>query len=125
VATRKRLQGLSLTALRAFEAAARHSSFKDAGVELGVTLSAVSLSVKMLEAQLGVALFERRAPAGLALTKAGSLLARVLRSAFDDIEGGLSTLKKNAPLTVGRLKDRASSSTAATSRPSRRSSRER
>ncbi|MCH8885808.1 MAG: LysR family transcriptional regulator, partial [SAR324 cluster bacterium] len=42
----------SLNALRAFEAAARHLSFKEAGRELFVTPGAVSQQVKALEKEL-------------------------------------------------------------------------
>lgn len=48
-----------LTALQSFETAARHGSFTRAAVELNLTQSAVSRQIKDLEAQLGVALFER------------------------------------------------------------------
>ncbi|QZX82006.1 LysR substrate-binding domain-containing protein [Metapseudomonas otitidis] len=49
----------SLTALRTFEAAARHAHFGRAAQELCVTDSAVSHQIRQLEEQLGVALFER------------------------------------------------------------------
>src|ERR1700752_4899023 len=45
--------------LRAFEAAARHLSFKLAAHELHVTPGAVGQQVKALEDRLGVRLFER------------------------------------------------------------------
>jgi LysR family glycine cleavage system transcriptional activator len=48
-----------LNALRAFEAAGRLGSFKDAAAELHVTQGAVSQSVRLLEDWLGAALFER------------------------------------------------------------------
>jgi hypothetical protein len=48
-----------LNALRAFEAAARHLSFKLAAQELHVTPGAVGQQVKALENRLGVRLFER------------------------------------------------------------------
>lgn len=48
-----------LNALRAFEAAARHLSFKLAAHELHVTPAAVGQQVKALEARLGVRLFDR------------------------------------------------------------------
>jgi LysR family glycine cleavage system transcriptional activator len=48
-----------LNALRAFEAAARHLSFKLAAHELHVTPAAVGQQVKALEERLGVRLFER------------------------------------------------------------------
>jgi LysR family transcriptional regulator, glycine cleavage system transcriptional activator len=59
-----------LNGLRAFEAAARHMSFKRAADELCVTPGAVSQQVKALEATLGVRLF-RRLPRGLLLTALG------------------------------------------------------
>lgn len=63
----------SLDLLKGFEAAARLLSFTLAGEELHLTQSAVSRQIKELEAQLGVALFERR-PRALALTDAGRTL---------------------------------------------------
>jgi LysR family glycine cleavage system transcriptional activator len=50
-----------LAALRAFEAAARHLSFKRAAAELHVTPTAISHQVRLLEDSLGLRLFERRA----------------------------------------------------------------
>ncbi|MEL0437260.1 LysR family transcriptional regulator [Phycobacter sp. K97] len=54
---------LPLTALRAFEAAARLGSFAAAAEELGVTPGAVSAQVKSLEDSIGAPLFHRRARA--------------------------------------------------------------
>ena len=48
-----------ILSLQSFEAAARHGSFTRAAEELNLTQSAVSRQIKDLEAQLGVALFER------------------------------------------------------------------
>ena len=59
-----------LDLLVGFESAARHLSFTKAGEELYLTQSAVSRQIKELEAQLGVALFQRRHRA-LTLTEAG------------------------------------------------------
>jgi LysR family transcriptional regulator of beta-lactamase len=70
--------------LRAFEAAARHSSFKKAAIELGVTPAALSYQVKGLEERLGAALFHRL-PRGLALTDEGQALLPELRGSFDRI----------------------------------------
>ena len=52
-----------LNGLRAFEASARHLSFRRAADELCVTPGAVSQQVKSLEASIGVKLF-RRLPRG-------------------------------------------------------------
>jgi LysR family transcriptional regulator of beta-lactamase len=75
---------LPLNALRAFEAAARHRSFKKAAIELCVTPAALSHQVKALEERLGVPLF-RRLPRGLALTDEGHSLLPDLSRAFDTI----------------------------------------
>jgi len=66
-----------LNALRAFEAAARHLSFKKAARELHVTAGAVSHQIKVLEDHLGVQLF-RRLTRALELTpEAQSMLPKV------------------------------------------------
>jgi LysR family glycine cleavage system transcriptional activator len=66
-----------LNALRAFEAAARHSSFKLAAKELHVTPGAVSHQVKLLEEHLGVALFRRLTRALELTTEAQAMLPKV------------------------------------------------
>jgi LysR family glycine cleavage system transcriptional activator len=71
-----------LNALRAFEAAARHLSFKKAAEELHVTPAAVSHQVKALEDHLGVSL-SRRLTRALALTEAGENYYPTLRDGFD------------------------------------------
>lgn len=76
---RRRLPPLS--ALRAFEAAARHLSFRNAGEELCVTHSAISHQVKDLERDLGRPLFWRKGRR-VELTDAGATLFPVLRDAF-------------------------------------------
>jgi LysR family glycine cleavage system transcriptional activator len=59
-----------LNALRAFEAAARHLSFKDASEELSVTPTAISHQIRGLEEYLGFYLF-RRLTRALELTREG------------------------------------------------------
>lgn len=63
-----------LTALRAFEAAARHMSFAKAAEELNVTPAALSFQIKSLEEHLGQAVF-RRLNRAVELTEAGRALA--------------------------------------------------
>ncbi len=70
-----------LNGLRAFEASARHLSFKRAADELCVTPGAVSQQVKALEASLDVQLF-RRLPRGLLLTAKGENYLPSISSAF-------------------------------------------
>ena len=73
-----------LNALRAFEAAARHLSFKQAAHELHVTAGAVSQQVRLLEERLGVQLFERLTRQ-VVLTPAGDAYLTPIRKAFGRI----------------------------------------
>ncbi|MCT4656609.1 MAG: transcriptional regulator GcvA [Cohaesibacter sp.] len=75
----------SLSALRAFEAAARHLSFTKAASELGVTQSAISRQMRAMEDLLGLRLFERTGH-GLVLTEAGEVYAQKIRTKLQDIE---------------------------------------
>ena len=75
----------SLSALRAFEAAARHLSFTKAASELGVTQSAISRQMRAMEELLGLRLFERTGH-GLILTEAGGIYAHKIRTKLQDIE---------------------------------------
>ena len=68
--------------LRAFDAAARHASFKRAAEEIHVTPSAVSQQIKALEDQLGVELFHRFAR-GVRLTEDGAAFHRVASETLD------------------------------------------
>lgn len=70
-----------LNPLRAFEVAARHSSFTKAAEELFVTPSAVSHQVKTLEEHLGMMLFLREAKM-LTLTAAGRAYLPKVQEAF-------------------------------------------
>jgi LysR family glycine cleavage system transcriptional activator len=70
-----------LSALRAFEAAARHGSFTRAARELCVTQTAISHQVRSLEEELDAALFERR-PRRIELTEAGRKWAAALHPVF-------------------------------------------
>ncbi|MBK3664388.1 LysR family transcriptional regulator [Bradyrhizobium diazoefficiens] len=81
-----------LNALRAFEAAARHLSFKLAAHELHVTPAAVGQQVKALEARLGVSLFERLHKQ-LVLTAAGQAYLPGISDGFRRIADATSQLK--------------------------------
>ena len=70
-----------LNPLRAFEAAARHLSFKLAAHELHVTPAAVGQQVKVLEDRLGVRLFERLHKQ-LVLTTAGQEYVAAVQKGF-------------------------------------------
>ena len=84
-----------ITALRAFEAAARTGSFKAAADELNVSQSAVSHQMKHLEDHFGVLLFHRRARS-VELTAAGQVFYPHLQTAFESIEEGARRLRHNA-----------------------------
>ncbi|XUO86961.1 LysR substrate-binding domain-containing protein [Halomonas sp. KM072] len=84
---------LPLSQLRAFEAAARHRSFKQAAEELAVTPAAISHQVRELEALLGVALFERRIRR-VVPTPAAEHLFPVLQRGFDTFSDALEALRE-------------------------------
>ncbi|NIR91690.1 MAG: transcriptional regulator GcvA [Gammaproteobacteria bacterium] len=73
-----------LTALRAFDAAARHLSFARAAEELHVTPAAISQQVRALEDYLGVKLF-RRLPRSVVITEAGQSGLIALREGLDKL----------------------------------------
>ena len=81
-----------LNALRAFEAAARHLSFKLAAHELHVTPAAVGQQVKALEVRLGVQLFERLHKQ-LILTAAGQAYLPEISEGFRRIADATVQLK--------------------------------
>lgn len=85
-----------LTALRAFEAAARHLSFRQAAEELAVTPTAISHQIRQLEEILGVPLFLRQVRS-IALTPQGEALYPVLRDGFDRFEQTLRSLPPRKP----------------------------
>jgi LysR family glycine cleavage system transcriptional activator len=91
-----------LATLRAFEAAARHMSFKEAAAELGVTPTAISHQISLLEEICGRPLFRRR-PRPLALTGAGERLFPVLRNGLDVFVMAIASISEGAeqhPLRV-------------------------
>ena len=84
-------QSLPLSALRAFEAAARHQSYSAAAEELCVTHGAISQQVKRLEDQTGLSVFQRH-NRGVRLTPAGAALFPVLNDCFDRMSETLDAL---------------------------------
>jgi LysR family glycine cleavage system transcriptional activator len=86
---------LHLNALRAFEAAARLSSFTRAAEELHVSHSTISHHIKGLEKALGANLFIRQ-NRRVVLTSAGEALFPVLRSSFDQISVSLETIRQTS-----------------------------
>jgi len=74
-----------LNALYAFEAAVRHSSFKDAATELSLTPGAISQQVRKLEQWLGFSLFHRDIRK-LKITKRGLDYYNRIAPALEDIQ---------------------------------------
>ena len=96
-----------LNALRAFEAAARSESFTRAAEELCVTQGAVSHQVKLLEAALGIKLFNREHQR-LVITGAGREYLNVVRDALDRIAAGTERIvqrQNTGVLTVSTSPD--------------------
>lgn len=91
----------TLSALRAFEAAARLGSFSRAADELHVTHAAISHQVRRLEEELELSLFHRTGRA-VELTDTGRRLLPVLTAAFDQIAEVWQQIQgsEGGPLTV-------------------------
>ncbi|WP_164141951.1 LysR family transcriptional regulator [Serratia marcescens] len=78
----------SLKQLRVFVAVARHGSFSRAGEAIGLTQSAVSHSMKELEAEVGVRLLDRTTRE-VVLTDAGLRLANRVERLLDELQAAL------------------------------------
>ena len=88
-----------LTALRAFEAAARALSFQDAARELGLSPSAVSHQIRTLETYLDIRLFNRMTRR-IELTEAGHALRPGVGRGFREIEGAVRQVRSIASGSV-------------------------
>lgn len=84
-----------LTAIRAFEAVARHLSFTRAAAELGMTQAAVSYQIRLLEERLGAPLFLRQ-PRQIALSALGRRLAPDVTAAFDTLRNAFARTQQQA-----------------------------
>ena len=82
-----------LTALRSFEAAARHGSLSAAASELNVTHAAIAQQVKKLEAWFGLPLMKREGR-GVATTERGTRLALGLSDGLATIQTAVDALSK-------------------------------
>lgn len=90
---------LPLNALRAFDAAARHMSFKLAADDLSVTPAAISQQIRSLEDFLGVDLF-RRTNRSLVLTEAAQLSLLPLKEGFERLEEAVDIIAGSKSSTV-------------------------
>ena len=92
-----------LNALNSFLAVARHRSFAAAARHLGVSTSAVSQSVRQLEARLGVALLTRTSRT-VALTDVGQRLLEHSGAAVDQALEALKTVSARPGEITGRVR---------------------
>lgn len=86
----------ALNALRVFEVAARHLSFKRAAEELSVTPTAVSHQIRGLEADLGVVLF-RRLTRALELTPEGEVMLPKVREGMECFAAAVRQVRARVP----------------------------
>ncbi|WP_248740900.1 LysR family transcriptional regulator [Pseudomonas sp. MWU12-2029] len=89
--------------LSIFLSIAQHLNFSRAAVDLGLTPSALSHSLRALENRLGVRLFNRTTRS-VALTEAGERLYARLKPAFRDIEDALEDLNHFRDKPSGNLR---------------------
>ena len=92
-----------LNALNSFIAVARHRSFAAAARHLGVSASALSQSVRQLEARLGVTLLTRTSRT-VALTDAGQRLLETAGAAVDQALESLKTVSARPGEVTGRVR---------------------
>ena len=100
-----------LSELAAFDAVARHRSFRRAGEERGVTASAISHAVTNLEARVGIRLLNRTTRS-VSLTDAGAMLLSRLSPAFGDIGSAMDGLNQFRDTPFGKVRINAPSSIA-------------
>lgn len=86
-----------------FLAIAKHRNFRRAGLELGVTASALSHSLKGLETRLGVRLLNRT-NRSVTLTAAGEELQVAIGSHFDAISNAVEVLNRYRADPAGRIR---------------------
>jgi len=92
-----------LSELAAFDAVARHRSFRRAGEERGVTASAVSHAVSSLEQRVGIRLLNRTTRS-VSLTDAGAMLLSRLSPALGDIGAALDGLNQFRETPFGKVR---------------------
>lgn len=88
-----------MSAVRVFEAAARHQSFTRAAEELGMTQAAVSYQIKILEDRVGAPLFIRM-PRHVTLTAKGQQLAPAVTEAFAALRAAFAGIEEIVQSTL-------------------------
>ncbi|MCD0502500.1 LysR family transcriptional regulator [Bordetella petrii] len=95
-------QKVNLKLLSAFMAVAEHGSFRKAAEQTFVSLPAISMQIKQLETQLGVALFQRTTR-HVELTREGEDLLITARKAMAELDTGLARIQQAANVQHGTL----------------------
>lgn len=88
-----------MSAVRVFEAAARHQSFTRAAEELGMTQAAVSYQIRMLEDRVGTPLFIRM-PRQVQLTARGQQLAPAVTQAFEALRAAFAGIEETVQSVI-------------------------
>src|SRR5438093_4213512 len=92
-----------LTVLAAFAAVADERSFTKAAINLGVSRSAISHSIRTLEERIGVRLLARTTRS-VAPTDAGERLLRTIGPHFDDIRAEIDALSELRDKPAGTIR---------------------
>ena len=92
-----------LAALAYFLELAKHRNFRRAGVELGVSASAISHALRSLEERVGVRLFNRTSRS-VTLTAAGEALQTAILEPFDEISRAVDVLNRFRDAPMGRVR---------------------
>jgi len=93
---------INLRLLATFLSVAEHTSFRKAAQYTNRSLPAVSMQIKQLEEQLGLALFQRTTRK-VELTQAGEQLMISARKAMAELESGLTLLQHTVDVQQGHL----------------------
>ena len=93
----------SLDDLRALVAVARERSFTKAAAKIGVSQSALSQTIRQLEARLGVRLLTRTTRS-VSPTEAGERLLRTVEPRFEEIDIELASIAELREKPAGRIR---------------------
>src|SRR6202789_2568602 len=93
----------ALDGVEAFLSVARHSSFRKAAADLGVTPSAISQAVRTLEARVGAALFIRTTRS-VGLTEAGERFLARAKPAFEELVAASNVARDLGQRPAGLLR---------------------
>ncbi len=105
------MRATDLSELAAFDAVARHRSFRRAAEERGVTASAISHAISGLEERVGLRLLHRTTRS-VSLTDAGAMLLARLSPAFAEIGTALDALNQFRDTPFGKVRINAPNSVA-------------